>query len=81
MTHALCSSDHGFLVSQQPQLLQLVLDIHCRGFHLERAVIVPHHRNVHLAADRHGTVGGTFLFLDVVPSVCRAQFDASTAKP
>ena len=74
MTHALCSSDHGFLVSQQPQLLQLVPDIHCRGFHLERAVIVPHHRNVHLAADRHGTVGGTFLFLDVVPSVCRAQF-------
>ena len=73
MTHALCSSDHGFLVSQQPQLLQLVL-ISTAGSPLERAVIVPHHRNVHLAADRHGTVGGTFLFLDVVPSVCRAQF-------
>ena len=41
---------------------------------MERAVIVPHHRNVHLAADRHGTVGGTFLFLDVMLSVCHAQF-------
>ena len=41
---------------------------------MERAVIVPHHRNVHLAADLHGTVGGTFLFLDVMLSVCHAQF-------
>lgn len=64
------------LVGQLPQLLQLVLDIHCGGLHLERAVTVQHNRNVLLAADGHGTVGSAFLFLNVVPSVCRPSLSS-----
>lgn len=60
-------------VSQQIQLPQLVPDVLGGGLHLEGAIIVQHHRNMLLAADGHGTIGGTVLLFDVMPDIRRTQ--------